>query len=67
MNDVISYFKEFPLFTKKARSFDKWLTIHNLVSNKLHLTEKGLAQVRVLQRQINIDNSMTKATGSAHP
>ena len=23
MNDVISYFKEFPLFTKKARSFDK--------------------------------------------
>ena len=67
INDVISYFKEFPLFTKKARSFDKWLTIHNLVSNKLHLTEKGLAQVRVLQRQINIDNSMTKATGSAHP
>lgn len=67
MNDVVSYFKVFPLLTKKARSFEKWLTIHNLVSNKLHLTEEGLAQVRVLQKQINIDNSMTKKTGSAHP
>lgn len=67
MNDVISYFKLFPLFTNKARSFDKWLTIHNIVSNKLHLTEEGLGQVRALQKQININNGMTKKTGSAHP
>lgn len=67
MGGVVSYFKVFPLLTKKARSFDKWSTIHNLVSNKLHLTEEGLAQLRVLQKQINIDNSMTKKTGSAHP
>jgi hypothetical protein len=67
MNYVISYFKAFPLLTKKARSFDKWLMIHNLVSNKLHLSEEGLAQVRRLQKQINIDNSMTNKTGSAHP
>lgn len=78
MDGVVSYFKVFPLLTKKARSFEKWLTIHNLVSNKLHRalapkgsmpqqTEEGLAQVRVLQKQINIDNSMTKKTGSAHP
>ena len=38
-----------------------------MVSNKLHLTEEGLAQVRVLQKQINIENGMTKKTGSAHP
>jgi len=67
MNDVISYFKVFPLLTKKAQSFEKWLTIHNLVFNKLHLTEEGLTQVRVLQKQINIENGMTKKTGSAHP
>lgn len=67
MNDVISYFKAFPLLTKKAQSFDKWLIVHNIVSNKLHLTEEGLARVRVLQRQINIENGMTKKTGSAHP
>lgn len=67
MNDVISYFKAFPLLTKKGRSFDKWFSIHNMVSNKLHLTQEGLAQVRVLQKQINIENSLTKKTGSAHP
>lgn len=60
MNDVISYFKLFPLLTNKAPSFDKWLTIHNIVSNKLHLTEEGLGQVRALQKQININNGMTK-------
>ena len=60
MNDVISYFKLFPLLTNKARSFDKWLTIHNIVSNKLHLTEEGLGQVRALQKQININNGMIK-------
>lgn len=67
MNDVISYFKVFPLLTKKALSFEKWSTIHNLISNKFHLTEEGLAQVRALQKQININNSMTNKTGSAHP
>ena len=111
MNDVISYFKVFPLLTKKAlssssnppclRTFgffylslpplqawrlggvgekskgkaergggvtrEKWSTIHNFISNKLHLTEEGLAQVRASQKQININNSMTNKTGSAHP
>ena len=67
INDIIYYFKKFPLFTKKAFSFEKWLIIHNLVSNKLHLTEEGLVQIRVLKKQININNSMTNKTGSAHP
>ena len=67
MNEVISYFKVFPLLTKKGLSFEKWFSIHNLVSNKRHFTEEGLAQVRALQKQININNSMTNKTGSAHP
>jgi hypothetical protein len=67
MNDVISYFKIFPLLTKKASSFDKWLTIHKIVSNKLHLPKEGLDQVRALQKQININEGMTKKIGSAHP
>ena len=67
INDVISYFKTFPLFTKKGKSFQKWLAIHYIVSNRLHLSEKGLAQVRVLQKEININNSISNKTGSAHP
>ena len=65
LNDVIRYFKLFPLQTKKAISFEKWLTVHNLVSNKLHLTEEGLSQVRTLQKQINLNISMTNKTGKA--
>lgn len=65
LNVVISYFKLFPLYTKKAISFEKWLTVHNQVSNKLHLTDEGLAQVRILQKQINLNNSMTNKTGAA--
>lgn len=65
--DVISYFKVFPLLTKKASSFQKWLEIHDIVSNKLHLSKQGLFQARILQKQININRSMTNKTGSAHP
>ena len=65
LNDVIAYFKLFPLQTKKALSFEKWLTVHNQVSNKLHLTEEGLSQVRTLQKQINLNNSRTNKTGKA--
>ena len=67
INGLIIYFKEFPLLTKKGRSFNKWLEIHNIVSDKLHLSEKGLIKVRTLQKQINTENSLTKKTGSAHP
>lgn len=65
LNDVIAYFKLFPLQTKKALSLKKWLTVHNQVSNKLHLTEEGLSQVRTMQKQINLNNSMTNKTGKA--
>jgi hypothetical protein len=67
MNNIISYFKLFPLFTKKARSLQKWSDIHNIVSNKLHHTAQGLGLVKVLQKEINLNNSITKKTGSAHP
>jgi hypothetical protein len=65
LNYIIAYFKLFPLQTKKAFSFEKWLTIHNQVFNKLHLTEKGLSQIRTLQKQINLNNSITNKTGRA--
>lgn len=65
LNDVIAYFKLFPLQTKKALSFEKWLIIHNQVSNKLHLTDEGLSQIRTIQKQINLNNSITNKTGRA--
>ena len=65
LNHVIAYFKLHPLKTKKAYSFDKWLIIHNQVSNKLHLTDEGLSNVRNMQKQINLNNSIRNKTGKA--
>lgn len=66
-NDITSYFNKYPLLTKKALSYSNWLSIYNIIINKDHLTEEGLAQVRRIQKEININNSLTNKTGSAHP
>lgn len=65
LNNVIDYFGFYPLKTKKACSLDKWLIVHNQVSCKLHLTEQGLSNIRNLQKQINLNNSITNKTGKA--
>jgi hypothetical protein len=67
MNSIISYFKAFPLKTKKGQSFEKWLTIHKIITKKLHLSKEGFVQIRIMQKEINLNNSMTNKTGSAHP
>ncbi len=67
MNYIIAYFKAFPLKTKKAQSFEKWLTIHKIITSKLHLSKEGLAQIRIMQKEINVNKSTTNKTGSAHP
>lgn len=65
MNDITSYFNKHQLLTKKALSYDNWLLIYNIIINKDHLNEEGLAQVRKIQKEININNSLTNKTGSA--
>ena len=65
LNNVIAYFNLFPLKTKKDLSFQKWLNIHNLISKKIHLTDEGLSKVKVMQKQINLNNSTTNKTGAA--
>jgi hypothetical protein len=66
-NTIKYYFFTFPLFTKKGISFNKWSNFHEMVLNKLHLTKEGLKKAKTLQKQININNSMTNKTGSANP
>jgi hypothetical protein len=65
MRDIITYFNKYQLLTKKALSYDNWLLIYNIIINKDHLNEEGLAQVRKIQKEININNSLTNKTGSA--
>jgi hypothetical protein len=65
MNDIITYFNKYQLLTKKALSYDNWLLVYNIIINKYHLNEEGLAKVRKIQKDININNSLTNKTGSA--
>lgn len=65
LKDVIRYFKLFPLQTNKCFSFEKWKIVHSQVSKKLHLTHKGLTQIRTLKNQINLNNSKTNKIGQA--
>ena len=67
LNIIINYFETFPLYTKKVHSFKKWCLIHNMVIKKIHLTKEGLANIKILQKQININNSMTNKTGASNP
>jgi len=66
---IRNYFLNFPLKSKKLLSFKKWNEIYKmvLVLNKEHLLEKGLTTIRELSKNININNSLNRKTGSAKP
>ena len=60
---IIEYIYRFRLKTKKQESFDKWVTVYELVKNKAHLTEQGLNEIRKLSKEVNIITSITKKIG----
>ena len=64
---VCNYFLLFPLKTKKRESFERWLHVLNFVLNKKHLNIEGLEKIRTLAKEININNSLTRKTGSSKP
>ena len=64
---IRNYFLIFPLKSKKLLSFKKWNEIYQMVLNKEHLLEKGLTSIRELSKNININNSLNRKTGSAKP
>ena len=67
INTIKNYFELFPLYTKKADSLKKWCIIHDMIINKIHLTKEGLAKIRMLQKQINVNNNITNKTGASNP
>ena len=60
---IIEYINRYRLKTKKQISFDKWVTVYELVCNKAHLTEEGLEKIRKIKKEINLINSVTGKTG----
>ena len=67
MKGIRDYFDSYPLKTKKSISLQKWSLAHDMVINKEHLSKEGLEKIRIFQKQINLNNSMTIKTGIAKP
>jgi hypothetical protein len=38
-----------------------------MIINKIYLTKEGLAKIRMLQKQINVNNNITNKTGASNP
>lgn len=64
---VRDYFLKFPLKTKKAKSFNYWLEMFDMVLNKKHLNLEGLDKIRITAKLINKENSLNTKTGSSKP
>jgi hypothetical protein len=60
---IIEYLNKFPLKSKKKESFDKWVTVYELVKRNAHLTEEGLSEIRKLSKEVNLITSVTKKIG----
>jgi len=65
MIEICEYFDKFPLRSKKAKSISKWTTILKMVINKQHLTSEGLETIKMLKKEININNSLTIKTDTS--
>jgi hypothetical protein len=53
LTKVISYFKKYPLKTKKHIDYLNWLKVYSLVINKEHFTKTGLNKIKNLINKIN--------------
>jgi hypothetical protein len=50
---ILSHFNSYFLIGFKRYNFLIWQDIYNLVKEKAHLTNQGLAKIKTLQNQLN--------------
>lgn len=63
--NVRDYFLMYPLRTKKAISFTKWNEVYTIRLNKEHLDSKGLSKIKLISKEVNLNNRETVKTGSS--
>ena len=52
-DNIIPFFKKYPLQSSKNRDFLHFCEVVDLVHNKAHLTKQGLDQIRVIKNKMN--------------
>jgi hypothetical protein len=53
LNNLINFFKDYPLQTSKRRSFEIFSDIIALMNQKQHLTKEGLEKIALLASKMN--------------
>lgn len=53
LNKIIPFFKEFPILGVKAKDFEDWCLVAEMVKQKQHLNPEGLEKIRKIKRGMN--------------
>lgn len=51
--EVIEFVNKYPMMTSKRLDFECWVRLHGFKSQKLHLTNEGLAQIEAVRSTMN--------------
>jgi len=52
---IIPFFQRYPLQAKKHWQFEKFCLVAEMMRNKEHLTQEGVAQIRSIQQRDSLD------------
>jgi hypothetical protein len=50
---IIAFFEKYPILGEKAKDFNDFSIVAQLMKNKVHLTEEGVAQIRKIKEGMN--------------
>jgi hypothetical protein len=51
---LIPFIQKYPIVGAKGLDFADWCKVAKLIENKLHLTSKGLEEIREINKGINL-------------
>lgn len=50
---VLAFFEKYPILGDKAKDFSDFSTVADLMKNRVHLTEEGVAKIRKIKEGMN--------------
>ena len=53
IKSIINYFNRYPLLGIKSKDFKDWEIVYHMMVSKMHLTNKGRSQIKLIQSNMN--------------
>lgn len=67
ISSLLEYFDQYPLKSKKLRSFEIWHQVYIMICRKEHLNIEGVESIRRMSKTINVKIHETGQIGSIKP